>query len=159
MVLLLLASTAAAAGPGAAPALASCVAFPGVSPHAFAGTVVALAREGRVAQVRTDDGRAVEVRGTPARPDGPGGATSATTVDRTYELGARYEFHPVNAAAPFEDNSCTATHPLPALPTRLAEPAPPDEAPVSGIAAAVGLLVAATGVLVLLRRRSAERHR
>jgi hypothetical protein len=55
--------------------------------------------------VRTDSGRIVTVHGSYV--DGP---NSATSVDRTYELGARYEFDPVNDADPYQDNICTGTH-------------------------------------------------
>jgi hypothetical protein len=63
-----------------------------------------VASNGRVATVRTDDGRTVLVIGTPD----PG--AQATSVDRTFAVGARYEFHPVNDAPPYQDNACTATH-------------------------------------------------
>ncbi len=33
-----------------------------------------------------------------------------TTVDRTYVVGATYEFHPHNDTEPYEDSSCSATH-------------------------------------------------
>lgn len=87
-----------------APAAASCVLPPQKSSHAFTGTVTAVAWDGRVASVTTDDGETVEVRGTEAT------AASATSVDRTYQVGARYEFHPLNDASPYWDNACTATH-------------------------------------------------
>ena len=32
-----------------------------------------------------------------------------SSVDRTYELGATYEFHPTNGEDPYQDNACTAT--------------------------------------------------
>jgi hypothetical protein len=34
----------------------------------------------------------------------------ATSVDRAFQVGGRYEFHPLNAAGPYRDNACTATH-------------------------------------------------
>jgi urease beta subunit len=56
--------------------------------------------------VRTDDGQVVVVRGT------PDAEAAITSVDRTYTVGARYEFHPINEASPFEDNACTGTRQL-----------------------------------------------
>lgn len=87
------------------PVSASCVTPPPVSAYAFTGTVVSTAADGRIAQVVTDDGTFVEVRGTPD-------PSVITSVDRTYRVGGRYEFHPLNAASPYEDNICTATHEL-----------------------------------------------
>jgi hypothetical protein len=86
------------------PASASCLPDPLPSPYAFIGTVVSTDSGGRIAQVRTDDGRDVEVRG------GPGPV--ATSVDRSYRTGVRYEFHPFNGESPYEDNACTATREL-----------------------------------------------
>jgi len=86
----------------AAPASASCVTPPPVSPRVFTGTVLSTEHDGRIARVRTDDHRDVTVNGTPSE----GGFTS---VDRTYRAGTRYEFHPVNAIDPYQDNICTAT--------------------------------------------------
>ena len=88
----------------AAPASASCVDTPIASAHAFTGTVQSVQLDGRLAQVKTDDGATVVVRGTPE-----GSTVSLTTVDRTYKVGARYEFHPINASSPYQDNACTAT--------------------------------------------------
>ena len=87
----------------AVPAMASCVTPSPVSPAVFTGTVLSTGHDGRTARVRTDDGREVTVNGGPSE----GGATN---VDRRYEPGTRYEFHPVNTADPYEDNICTATH-------------------------------------------------
>jgi len=91
----------------AAPASASCAAPPQDSPHAFVGRVIATESDDRVASVRTTGGETVLVVGTPAP-----GEHSFTSVDRTYVVGGAYEFHPVNAAAPYEDNACTATERL-----------------------------------------------
>jgi hypothetical protein len=88
----------------AAPASASCALPRLTSPHAFTGVVVELRNAGRVATVRTDDGKSVTVAGTDAE-----NPSVATSVDRSYELGARYEFHPINDASPYQDNACTAT--------------------------------------------------
>jgi len=89
----------------ATPAFADCIPTPQVSAHRFTGTVVKVENEGRTATVRTDDGRTVIVRGSPV--DGPNAASS---VDRTYTVGLRYEFHPTNDASPYSDSICTATH-------------------------------------------------
>jgi hypothetical protein len=93
-----------------APAAASCVASPAASPHRFSGTVIRVEDAGRTATVRTDDGHTVTVHGGYASEPGV-----VTTVDRTYQIGVRYEFHPLNSASPYQDNACTATHPIAAL--------------------------------------------
>jgi hypothetical protein len=95
----------------AVPASAKCVANPSASAHRFTGTVIAVQRAGRLAEVQTDDGRTVMVSGTPAEADPPGGV-AATSVDRVFAVGARYEFHPINSASPYQDNACTATRQL-----------------------------------------------
>jgi len=120
---------ATAGSRGTAPAWASC-ASPGAltSPNAFAGTVTATSRSGRVAEVRTDEGHHVTVIGTPVVPD-PSGADRATSIDRTYEVGVRYEFDPRNSTSPYEDTACTSTHVLPPLaPTAAPTPAAPTPA-------------------------------
>ena len=117
---------ATAGGLGGATAWASCVArgAPGTlpSPDAFTGTVTATSSGGRVAEVLTDGGSHVTVIGTPAGPD-PSGVNGRTSVDRTYEVGVRYEFDPRNSTSPYEDNACTGTHAVsPLAPTT--SPAP-----------------------------------
>jgi hypothetical protein len=105
------------AGPAllsAAPASAKCVGDPPASAHRFTGTVVAVQRSGRLAEVRTDDGRTVMVSGTPSEADPPG-RVAVTSVDRTFAVGARYEFHPLNGASPYQDNACTATRQIAAV--------------------------------------------
>ena len=107
--------------------------------------------------VHTDDGRTVTVRGSDA--DGP---NAATTVDRTYQVGVRYEFHPLNDTSPYRDNACTATHPIGARSPDPNDPAAagggdaatgaPSTSLWLGIAAAVILLTSAG--LWLLRRRT-----
>ncbi len=91
----------------AAPAAsASCDGPPEPSEHAFLGRVIATESSDRVATVVTTDGETVQVVGTP-----PGlREDSMTTVDRTYVVGATYEFHPHNDTEPYEDSSCSATH-------------------------------------------------
>jgi hypothetical protein len=138
------------------PAIASCATDrPPRSPAAFAGLVVAVRSEGRVATVRTDAGTEVQVRGTPGD-----GLSQGTSVDRTYERGGRYEFHPVNASSPYEDNSCTATR---LLSMESLPPVPADSGPGptgSGLAPTTVVLLALSFALVaavvaggLLRRR------
>jgi hypothetical protein len=88
--------------------------------------VTSTERDGRIARVRTDDGQDVEVDGTPS-------ATGATSVDRTYAVGTRYEFHPLNATSPFQDNACTSTRSLASQATAtLASPATAPGTPVAG---------------------------
>jgi hypothetical protein len=91
----------------AQPASASCVSTPLSSAYRFTGTVTHVSNAGRTATVRTDDGRTVTVRGSQVERE-----NAASTVDRAYQMGVRYEFHPVNGASPFQDNACTATHPI-----------------------------------------------
>ncbi len=125
---------------------------------AFTGTVVSTERDGRVAAVLTDDGHRVEVVGTAS-------TSGFTSVDRAYEIGARYEFHPANATSPFQDNICTRTHlisPPPAAaatpgmaPTR---PAASDTLPGLGPTAAIagtGAAIALIATLVVRRNRRA----
>ena len=127
----------------AGPAAASCAEPPRPSAHAFRGVVTQTRSDGRRATVRTDDGKTVKVHGGPAR----GGVSSA---DRTFSPGGYYEFHPVNASSPLEDNACTATRLLSQGPVPPAPP--PDRRP------AVALGVAAAAVALLagarLRRRA-----
>ena len=89
------------------PANASCMPTPRVSDYRFTGTVTQVGDDGRTATVRTDDGRTVTVHGSPAD-----GRNVRTSVDRIYQVGVRYEFHPLNATSPYQDNACTATHPI-----------------------------------------------
>jgi hypothetical protein len=89
----------------APPAHASCVSTPRESPYRFTGTVTGVDNAGRRASVRTDDGRTVTVVGSDAAEP-----NAATSVDRAFQLGGRYEFHPLNDASPYRDNACTATH-------------------------------------------------
>lgn len=152
-------------GLGGVPASASCATDnPPRSPAAFRGVVAATTSKGRVATVVTDAGRTVQVVGTPA-----GTSSAETSVDRHYEVGGRYEFHPLNRASPYEDNTCTATRLLVRGPTPPA-PATPGQSPVSGQSSAAErqspaqrLLVAGVGVAgvvtALLAWRRARRLR
>jgi hypothetical protein len=139
------------------PAQASCAASPGTSPYHFAGTVTAVGNSGRTATVRTDDGRTVTVLGSDVT-----GPNAATSVDRAYLVGARYEFHPVNDSDPYRDNICTATHPIgpdfpdPAAPAAAATTTTPAGWLGPGIAA-LALLLAGAG-LWLLRHRASRSH-
>lgn len=88
------------------PALGSCATSdPLGSPNAFTGVVISTESRGRLAVVSTEAGATVEVRGTIVTAE-----NAFTSVDRSYEVGGRYEFHPTNATSPFADNECTATH-------------------------------------------------
>jgi len=89
---------------------ASCAGQPLESAHRFVGVVQAVDVTGRIATVRSADGRTVTVRG------GPSQVNAMTTTDRSYAVGVWYEFHPVNDADPYEDNVCTATHELTSAP-------------------------------------------
>jgi hypothetical protein len=136
-------------------AAASCNAGRQVSPDAFTGTVLSVELEGRVAHVRTDDGRTVVVRGTDS--DSPNAFTS---VDRTYSAGARYEFHPINATEPYQDNACTATREIAAPTGTAGGAAPPATDPtraasgsVLGGAVVAAAAFAAVSVAWLVRRR------
>lgn len=165
VVAMVLGLAGALAVPG--PAVASCAEQPVDSPYAFVGTVVGLEKEGRVANVVLDDGNKVVVHGSPELGD-----AVATSVDRRYALGGRYEFHPINARTPFQDNACTATRQLAGPATAPVEPAqdllpgwlPVDEqagpagyAGFGGLALAV--LAAAATLIVLGRRAVARRDR
>jgi hypothetical protein len=88
------------------PAAASCSFPPRESPYRFAGVVLATDDGGRTATVRAEAGRIVTVVGA------EGGTGAFTSVDRTYKVGARYEFHPLNNSDPYRDNACTATRAL-----------------------------------------------
>jgi hypothetical protein len=100
------AATVASVVVGAGPAYASCAVSAAASPYQFTGLVLSTGWAGRDAQVRTLQGRVVEVIGTPGTSD------QHTSVDRTYQVGSWYVFDPGNATSPFRDNICTATHPL-----------------------------------------------
>ena len=141
---------------------ASCAEAPTDSPYAFTGTVLSVDADGRLAQVRRDDGSRVDVRGGPVLREG-----LATSVDRTFTEGGRYEFHPRNASSPFQDDACTATQQLSGPRPAPVEPrddrlpawiAIDEQAGLGGYAvgAAAGLLVlaAVTAALAFMSRRS-----
>ena len=131
---------------------ASCVAPPTTSASSFTGTALATQDKDRIAQVRTDAGAEVTVVGT----ESPG-ANSASSVDRTFLTGARYEFHPLNEASPFRDNACTATRQL----TAKANPtAAAPELPRTGVPSylpVTGLLMLPIGAALTYRFRPARR--
>jgi len=141
---------------GSAPAHASCMQSPLISPHRFTGTVTAVSNAGRTATARTDDGRTVTVRGSDA-----GEPNAATSVDRTYQVGAKYEFHPLNDTSPYQDNACTATHQIGVSSANPSGPAAGGGGTASGeprtslwpAISAAAILLAGTG-LWLLRRRT-----
>ncbi|MFE7199176.1 hypothetical protein ACFU8R_02775 [Pseudonocardia alni] len=148
-----------AAGETARPsARTSCVPDPLRSAHAFTGTVASTSADGRVAQVRTDDGRDVQVAGSPnPRPN------TATSVDRSYATGTRYEFRPLNPASPYEDNICTATHEVAAAPA--VPPGPPATTVSAGafvtalVALGVVVLVGTAAAFLVPSRRRRNRRR
>lgn len=143
-------------------AYASCAAPPDPSPYAFVGRVVATESADRIATVRTTAGKTIQVVGTPSPGD-----NSVTSVDRTYVVGATYEFHPDNGSEPYEDNICTATTRLlgEAIPATLRDSeASPDEASQSGgdgnasVQAMAGVVVVGVGSAGLwLKRRHGSR--
>ncbi|MBM7860710.1 hypothetical protein [Lentzea nigeriaca] len=153
--------TAAGVLTGFAPAVqASCAQPPHESPYVFTGTVESTERNGLVAHVRTDAGPQVEVIGTPAE-------TGASTVDRTYTTGLRYEFHPLNSSSPYQDNNCTRTHVIDSPPPASSSAPPPTSSAsgssgtrtAAGIGAAGALLGAVTLGLWLWRRNRRNGHR
>jgi hypothetical protein len=132
-----------------------------VSQWVFTGTVLSTERDGRVAAVQTEAGHRVEVVGTAST----GGFTS---VDRAFEIGARYEFHPTNSTSPFQDDICTRTHLVspPTIATNTAttpgtahtRPAASDTLSGLGTTAAIagtGAAIALIATLVVRRHRRA----
>jgi hypothetical protein len=106
-------------------AYASCATDAERSPYASVGTVIDTEKHDRIATVITDTGRQVKVVGAL---DSSWFSRSFSPVDRRYALGGRYEFHPINADSPYQDNSCTATEQL-AGPRLRPLQAPPDSLP------------------------------
>jgi len=130
-----------------APAAASC-AFPvRTSAYAFVGTGTDTSNGGRVATVRTDGGAVVTVVGTPDL------GSSATSVDRKYVVGTRYEFHPINSESPYQDNACTATHEV-AGGVAPGGPGPGGSGGWPWVTVAGVVLVALAVVVVGIRRRA-----
>lgn len=143
---------------GIAPeASASCTETPPpVSPWVFTGTVVSTERDGRVAAVQTDDGHRVEVVGTAS-------TSGFTSVDRAYEIGARYEFHPTNSTSPFQDDICTRTH-LVSPPTATTPPGTAHTRPAAGdTLSGLGIIAAIAGpsaaIAALIATLVVRRHR
>lgn len=147
-------------------AYASCATEPVASPYAFIGAVIRTEKADRVATVITDSGRQVMVLA-----DAGWFATSFSSVDRRYALAGRYEFHPINAESPYQDDRCTATHQLagPRLrPLKSTKEFLPGWLPVDEQAGLVGYLVffgpvaAAMALLIFAGRevsRRFTRHR
>jgi hypothetical protein len=133
----------------ATPASASCAGSPVVSAHPFTGTVTAVTNRGRTATVRTDDGRTVTVLGSEAT-----GSAVATSVDRTYQVGLRYEFHPFNDADPYHDNGCSATHAIGAASGATAAGSSSSGPWVGVLSAGAAVLVVAGVIVWYLRRRN-----
>jgi hypothetical protein len=150
--LLVVVSVACCALVAGSPAQASCAGSPSPSAHRFTGVVVSTTLGGRRAEVRTDAGTTVEVRGTPVDAD-----NAMTSVDRSYEVGGRYEFHPVNDASPYTDSACTATRLLSraAAPSERGSPPRANDGDASYLVAGLAVIVA--GAAVALRRRRSGR--
>lgn len=111
------------------PASASCAGLPPLPARlsgasvAFVGTVLATARQDRLALVRVETiwkGPAlpplIEVNGSPALPGSPliFGGGSATSDDRRYKIGERYLFIPTSGP-PFLESECSGTAPYSAV--------------------------------------------
>jgi hypothetical protein len=88
---------------------------------------------------------------------------AATSVDRTYEVGAKYEFHPLNDTSPYRDNACTATHligassPDPSGPAAAAGSGTASGEPSTSLWVAISAattLLTGTGLWLLRRRTS-----
>jgi hypothetical protein len=83
---------------------------------------------------------------------------AATSVDRTYRAGAKYEFHPLNDTSPYQDNACTATHligansPDPSGPAASGDPSTSLWLAIS----AAAILLTGTGLWLLRRRTSSS---
>lgn len=131
----------------AAPAYASCMGTPPPAKTVFTGTVTSTSHGGRQAMVRTTDGRTVTVNGTPDLD------AAATSVDRTFQEGATYEFHVLNETSPYEDNACTATKQIAAGPGGKGSRPPMAAIAISGAT----VFAAAAVVIVLMRRRAGGR--
>ena len=141
-------------------AYASCATEAMASPYAFIGTVISTEKDDRIATVITDSGRQVKVLGTP---DTSWFSKSYTSVDRRYAVAGRYEFHPINAESPYQDDRCTATHQLAGPRLRPLEPTTdllPAWLPVDEQAGFVGYLLffgpvtAATALLIFVGRKA-----
>ena len=98
------------------PARASCVS-PAALPSAvrqaaaaFVGTVTSTTWDGRRAAVLVDDVWRGKVSAFVVVVGTPGDAHSQTTVDRHFDMGARYLFLPFSGAAGlWQDNGCSST--------------------------------------------------
>jgi hypothetical protein len=135
----------------------------------FVGTVVYTWDGDRQARVRVESiwrgpvlPAYVEVHGSPAE-----GASTATSVDRTYKAGGRYLFALSGTSPPFADNICTATqiytpaldayapaHPQQPMSPTAIDPVANVAGPYWPIGLVVILLLAAAAVLIIVRRRS-----
>ncbi len=154
-------------------ALASCAPLPAIeqaiadAPAVFTGTVVALEGDDRLARVAVDEvwkgdvGATAVVRG--AEQIEPGMFTS---VDRTYEKGARYLFVPRRMAGEqFADDGCTLTQLYTAdleafRPADARVIAPPPGDGFDGLLVAAGILAAAAtaaaGLVAARKRRTPQ---
>jgi hypothetical protein len=133
------------------------------SAYAFIGTVISTEKDDRIATVITDSGRQVKVIGTPYT---SWFSKSYTSVDRRYAVAGRYQFHPINAESPYQDDRCTATHQLAGPIRRPLEPTTdrlPAWLPVDEQAGFVGYLLffgpvtAAMALLIFVGRKAFRR--
>jgi hypothetical protein len=158
---------------GTAGAQASCAMLPSLqeqistAPLVFVGTVVSTSDDDRVAHVRVESiwkgptlSAYVDVHGSPVS-----GFNVHSSIDRTYRAGERDIFVLFSDRAPYQDNSCSATHLYTA---EIAAFAPADArppAPVTpveeaqnwliqfGLPVGVALVVIAAAAFIGLRRR------
>lgn len=115
--------------------------------------MIATQDKDRVATVITDAGDRVTVRGALTS----GLFAGISSVDRTFILGARYEFHPINSSDPYRDDACTATRQI-AGPE---QPPPDTQQPGNLTWPTIGIVVvilAAGTIMLLLRHRRTSRH-
>jgi hypothetical protein len=137
----------------------------------FVGTVVAVDRGGRVAEVEVATVYKGEVPAVVTLIGGPMVEPNVTTsVDRSFTMGVTYAFFPASVTLPFEDNACTATSPLtPELEANLQElaggpgippiaAAPPQATSDTGyLLAALALVIGVGAALAYARRRRSHR--
>src|ERR1700730_14047415 len=100
----------------AAPAGASCATAGPIAQRlqaatvVFVGRVVTTTNQGRTARVRVEQGRkAAPVSDLLTGKRGSDGTGVASSVDRSFNAGARYLFVPTRDGGQFRDNACSAT--------------------------------------------------
>ena len=139
------------------------------APTAFVGTVQGVAYEGRLADVLVESVWKGEGVTTHVLVDGRLSPGAVTSVDRTFEVGARMLFLPQGERSPYMDSSCSPTtgysEDLAALKPAAAHPplpggevqaaaaiAGPSLLPLAGVT--VALVIAVAAVLGWRRRRA-----